>query len=448
MAFDVAPLTMPQDKPFELTEKQTEQRDMAASPARHILAYGGSRSGKTFGFVRCIIVRALMAPRSRHGIFRLHNIDVKQSVMMDTFPTVMRLCYPDTYYDINRSDQVAFFEDDQEIWFGGLDDKERVEKILGKEFATVYPNECSQIPYDSITTMRTRLAQNVYKRNGKLLELKAYYDLNPVGKRHWSHREFKESINPVDRRPIPKKSRVYIQMNPRDNPNLSEAYHEELDMLPPEKRKRFKDGNYQSDLPNAIWPQKHLDGTRVHTYPKMKRIGIGVDPSGSDGLGGDGQGIVVAGLGVDDHAYVLEDGSCRKSPAGWAEEVERLRVKWDADFIVAEKNYGGAMVEANIRTVNKQVKVIMVQATRGKHVRAEPVAALYENRPQKPATVHHVGYMDDLEDQMAQFDTEGYQGSGSPDRADAAVWILTELMFGAKKMAGLLAKQKHRGASK
>lgn len=429
---------------FELTEKQLEQRRLAAGPARHVLAFGGSRSGKTFGFVRCVAARAIMARKSRHLIARLHNIDVRQSVMMDTFPAVMAACWPDANYVQNKSDQYIILPNESEIWFVGLDDKERVEKILGKEFATVYANECSQIPYASIMTLRTRLAQNVKKTNGERLMLKAYYDLNPTGRSHWTHAEFILGVNPVDKRPLPEGSRAVLQMNPVDNPNLPPEYHEELDSLPPAERKRFQDGNYQSDTPGSLWPTERIDASRVHAPPELTRIVVAVDPSGSDGTGGDSQGIIAVGKGVDGHAYVLEDGSVNLSPMGWGKKCVVMYQRLEADCIVAEANYGGAMVESTIKVADDTAKVKLVRATRGKHVRAEPVAALYEASDGKPPRVHHVGNFTELEDQMSQFTTNGYVGAGSPDRADALVWALTELMLGDAASFGMLVKKANR----
>lgn len=415
---------------FELTPKQELQRDAAASPARHILAYGGSRSGKTFGFCRCVAARALAAPGGRHLICRLHNIDVKQAVLMDTFPTMMSVAFPNVPYHVHKSDQYIEIED-SEIWFGGLDDKERVEKILGKEYCTVYPNETSQIPYESILMLRTRLAQKVFRRDGTQLPIKAYYDLNPTGRSHWTHREFVEGVRPDNRKPLPPGSRTWIQMNPEDNPHLPEEYLEELDSMPERQRQRFKEGNYLAEVPGTLWPIDRLDSTRraKEQLPEMTRIVVAVDPSGSDGAGGDSQGIIVVGKGVDAHAYVLQDRTCCLSPAGWGRRVVDAYHYWNADCIVAEANYGGAMVESTIKVADKLAKVKLVHASRGKHVRAEPIAALYESNEHRQAMAHHAGLFSDLEDQMAAFTTDGYQGSGSPDRADALVWALTELMI-------------------
>lgn len=429
---------------FELTPKQELQRDKAASPATHILAYGGSRSGKTFGFCRCVALRALAAPGGRHLIARLHNIDVRQSVMMDTWPKMMRIAFPGVPYEVNKSDQYVTMGDDAEIWFGGLDDKERIEKILGKEYVTIYPNETSQIAYETILTLRTRLAQKVMRVNGTQLPLKGYYDLNPTVRSHWTYEEFVLGIVPGSTRKLPEGSRAWVQMNPEDNPHLPEEYLRELDHMPERHRQRFKEGNYLSEVPGTLWPVDRIDSVRVDHAPELARIVISVDPSGSDGTGGDRQGILVVGEGYRDRkAYVLEDASCRLSPAGWGNVVATLYDKYKADCVVAEANYGGAMVESTIKTASPKAKVKLVHASRGKHIRAEPVAALYEEirdgngTVTKEATVHHVGRFYELEEQMSAFTVSGYQGAGSPDRVDALVWALTELMLDKQNSVGV-----------
>lgn len=422
---------------FERTVRQVEQAELVYGEARHILAYGGSRSTKTFGFCELVAERALIAPGSRHLIARLHNIDVRQSVMLDTWPKMMKLAFPDVRYDVNKSDQFATLGDGSEVWFGGLDDKERVEKILGKEFATIMVNEASQVAYATILTLRTRLAQSATRRDGRRLPLKGLYDLNPVGRSHWTYREFVEGVRPDNGMPLQPGSRAHVIMNPADNPHLPPEYLLELDELPDKQRQRFRDGKYLSEVPGALWsasdrtaddgrPMPGIDTLRRSQHPPLVRVVIGVDPSGSDGIGGGSQGIVAAGLGADGHAYVLADKSCKLSPDGWAQVVARTARDLDADRVAAERNYGGAMVESTLRTANKNLPVKLVNASRGKHIRAEPVAALYEQ-----GKVHHVGQFPDLEEQMTMTTTAGFQGSGSPDRMDALVWALTELMLGS-----------------
>ncbi len=163
----------------------------------------------------------------------------------------------------------------------------------------------------------------------------------------------------------------------------------------------------------------------------LKRVVVAVDASGAssrEDLAADEIGIVVAALGQDGHGYVLADRSCRESPAIWGKVVANAATEFGADCVVAEKNFGGEMVRFVIKTADKNLGVRMVNASRGKVVRAEPVSALYGNENQKPR-VHHVERFAMLEEQMNSFTTGGYIGEDSPDRADALVWALTELML-------------------
>ena len=189
------------------------------------------------------------------------------------------------------------------------------------------------------------------------------------------------------------------------------------------------------DLPGALWSRTEIDEHRVRTAPELQRVVIAVDPSGTKGDSDDGDeiGIVAAGLGVDGRAYVLADRTCKLSPDGWGRRAVNAYYEFTGDRIVAERNFGGAMVEHVIKTIDKDVAYKEVTASRGKVARAEPVAALYEQ-----GRVSHVGSMPELEDQMCQIAPEGYVGDGSPDRADALVWALTELMLGDHYEYGML----------
>jgi hypothetical protein len=145
------------------------------SEATHVMAFGGSRSGKTAGFVRNICYRAIFVPGSRHLITRFRFNACRQTILLDTFPKVMEAEWPTVPYHVNKTDWYVEMPDNSEIWIGGLDEKERTEKILGAEYATIFFNECSQIPWSSRNLALTRLAQNC----GDGLMLKAYYDCNP-----------------------------------------------------------------------------------------------------------------------------------------------------------------------------------------------------------------------------------------------------------------------------
>jgi phage terminase large subunit-like protein len=194
------------------------------------------------------------------------------------------------------------------------------------------------------------------------------------------------------------------------------------------------------DIEGALWNRALLDACRVESAPDTRtRVVIAIDPSGNNGSADNAEcGIIVAALGRDNHGYVLADASARLSPERWARRGVDLYEQYRADKIIAEQNFGGAMVENTIKMVAQYVPVKLVQASRGKAVRAEPVVALYEQR-----RVHHVGVFQQLEDQLCQW----VPGSGgpSPDRLDALVWAISELMVENTSSLALWAAQVGKG---
>jgi predicted phage terminase large subunit-like protein len=351
---------------FSLTAKQDQANDLLASSAKHIMLAGGSRSGKTFLAVRAIVMRALKAPGSRHAILRFRFNAVKSSIAFDTFPKVMAVCYPGIEWTMNKTDWFASIKG-SEIWFGGLDDKDRTEKILGNEYVTIMLNECSQIPWDGRNMAVTRLAQKVGATR------------------------------------------------------LAGRY-----------KRRFLHGEFAEAAPNALFPDEHMDRWRTDgELPDMQRVVVAVDPSGSgdeDNADNDAIGIVVAGLGTDGIAYLLEDLTVKAGPATWGRIATNAYDRHKADLIVAEINYGGAMVKQVIKAARPNTPYREVTASRGKVVRAEPVAALCET-----GKIRLAGRFPDLEDELSGFTTGGYVGANSPNRADALVWAMSELFPGMVK---------------
>lgn len=432
----------------QLTPKQREANRLLGSSARNIMLRGGSRSGKTFLLVRAIIQRALNAPESRHVIFRFRFNHAKTSVWSDTIPKVLKLCFPALRVRFDKTDFYVELPNGSQVWIAGLDDKERVEKILGQEYATLYFNESSQIPWGSVEMAMSRLAQlcplapEIATARGRAyLALKAYFDCNPPSKLHWSYQLFRLKLKPGTKEALPNPD-TYVEMkvNPADNAdNLPSEYFEVLASMSAAKRLRFEAGEWASEVNGALWALEDrkapdgksmpgLDSLRVNKAPQLQRIVVAVDPSGTRGDGGgDDIGIVVVGLGIDGHGYVIEDGTCQLSPEGWGRRAVDLYHRHGADRIIAERNFGGDMVRFTVATADKKAAFKEVVASRGKHVRAEPISALYEQ-----GKVHHVGTFPDLEDQMCNFTASGFIGEGSPDRADPLVWALTELMLGRK----------------
>lgn len=185
------------------------------------------------------------------------------------------------------------------------------------------------------------------------------------------------------------------------------------------------DGEIVEERSDALWTREMIEAARVPTAPPLLRIVVGIDPPGSDRRGADACGIVAAGIAENDTIYVLADATVQGlSPAGWATAAIALFRRINADLLVAEVNQGGDMVRAVIHQVDPAVPVSTVHATRGKWLRAEPVAMRYQQ-----GGVKHVDPpMRELEDQMCDFGIGGLSSRASPDRVDALVWAVTDLM--------------------
>lgn len=191
------------------------------------------------------------------------------------------------------------------------------------------------------------------------------------------------------------------------------------------------EGKLLRQVDGALWTAEMLENCVFKGEDKEKqdiikslvRIVVGVDPSGSSGKKGDYQGIVVCGVDEVGNYWVIEDGSVSETPTGWARRCINLYKKYDADKIVAEKNFGGEMVRSNIHTVDSDAPVKIIHASKAKHVRAEPIANLYEQ-----GKVRHLKYFKQLDEELSKMTYQGYKGRGSPDRLDAMVWAMTELI--------------------
>lgn len=421
---------------MKLTSRQEEAQALLAGDATHCMLFGGSRSGKTFLLTRNTVMRALKAPHSRHAILRFRFNAVKASIGLDTLPKVLRIAFPGVEAKYHTQENYFTLPNGSEIWLAGLDDKERTEKILGMEFATIYLNECSQIPWSSVGIAVTRLAQQVEQqmqnRNAKPLRTRMYYDCNPPSKSHWTYRLFVQKLDPESKRALPNPHNyISYRINPEDNAeNLSAGYLDTLKSLSGRLQKRFLRGEFADATPNQLFNDELIEKWRVldGVLPDFVRVVVAVDPSGSgdvDNADNDAIGIVVAALGTDGVAYLLEDCTVKAGPATWGRVAVDAFSRHEADVVVGETNYGGAMVQHTIQTARARTPYKAVTASRGKVVRAEPISALYEQ-----GKVRHVGIFQELEEELAGFSTFGYTGEGSPNRADAAVWALTELFPG------------------
>lgn len=433
---------------FVLTARQVKAIALLSLKATYFLFFGGARSTKTFTFIRTIVWRALAVPESRHAVLRFRFKHVKDSVANDTFPKMMKLCFPEipqvyksggNGWYLNKQDYYVEFPNKSQIWFGGLDDKDRVEKILGNEYSTILLNEISQIAYNSYLIILTRLAQKCfYIVDGKKkeLSLKLFCDENPPSKGHWSYKLFIDKKDPLSGKPLSNpEDYEYFLMNPSHNiENLPASYIKALKNLPKRKRDRFWDGKFTDENENALWSIDIIEKYKVNDIPDgvdLVRVVVAVDPSGADDDSEDTSddiGIGVVGLGSDGIAYVLEDLTLNAGPAKWGKVTASAYERHEADRVIGEDNYGGAMVEFVIRTANPNISYKSVRASRGKTVRAEPISALHET-----GKIRFVGDFPDLEDELMCFTKTGYIGEKSPNRADWFIWAMTELFPGMTK---------------
>jgi PBSX family phage terminase large subunit len=247
--------------------------------ARYIMLYGGSRSGKTFIICYALIVRALMV-KSRHVILRLKFNHVKTSIWMDTLPKVINTCFENlnTILVRNNTDYFLKFPNGSEIWVSGLDDKIRTEKILGKEYSTIFFNESSQISYQSVEMALTRLAE----KND--LVKKAYFDENPPQKSHWSYSLFIKNKDPKTWEQKDKSKYASLLMNPDDNiENIDEEYISEiLENLSPKERDRFRLGLWSEAAEGAVYyafnSEKHIQDFQRLTTPVKVGCDFNVNP--------------------------------------------------------------------------------------------------------------------------------------------------------------------------
>ena len=400
---------------FKKTDKQVDLTALQTSVV-FAMAYGGSRSGKTFITLRNIIIRACKV-KSRHLVARLHFNHVKQSIVLDTLPKMMEICFPNLPFRINKQDWYMTLPNGSEVWFGGLDDKERVDKILGNEYSTIFLNECSQLSWDAVTTVMSRLAEKTSLVN------KMFFDCNPVGQKHWTYTVFILGEDPKTKEPIAN-FELYgsMQINPVDNlVNLPALYIKMLEGLPKRQRKRFLEGRFLKDVEGALWTDEMVEAAKSRKQGEVIKTVVAVDPSVSHNPDSDECGIVACSSDENRDGIVHEDLSGKYSTKTWAQRVVNAYHKYDANCVVAEVNQGGDLVKDVIQNLDSTIKVVTVHASKGKFARAEPISMLYEQN-----RISHEKEMLELETEMTEWVPENTKES--PNRIDALVWGLTFLI--------------------
>lgn len=373
--------------------------------ARYKGAYGGRGSGKSHFFAEAAVERCVIHPGTRVVCVREVQRSLKESVKRLIEDKIEALGVGDRFRI--RNDRIMT-QGGGVILFQGMRDHtaESIKSLEG--FDVGYVEEAQTLTSRSLEFLRPTIRKP---------ESELWFSWNP---RHAS-----DPVDQLFRGPVPPPDSAIVRVSYRDNRWFPDVLEQERAYDELNSRARYGHvwlGEYEPAAIGAIWDRLTLHSNRRDAAPAMTRIVVAIDPAVSNEAGSDEHGIIVAGIGEDGRGYVLEDASCHGGPRDWAQRAIATFDRHEADAIVVEVNQGGDMVKHTLQSIRRGVPIIEVRATRGKHVRAEPISALYSL-----GTISHVGAFPTLEDQMCLMTASGYAGEGSPDRVDALVWAFTQL---------------------
>lgn len=363
------------------------QYEFLRAPERYRAFVAGVGSGKTYAGVLASLVACQRAER---GAVVAPTYPMLKDVVLPTFRKIAE----DGIDTLNKADLYADMANGSRIVFRSADKPER---LRGMNLGWCWVDEAALIDEETWDILLGRL---------RLDPGRAWLTTTPKG-HNWVYNRFVED---------PDDEHATIQATTRDNPHLPDEYIESLEEQYTERFRRQEIEGQFTESQGSLWGWDMIQ--RTDDPPTMDRIVVGVDPAGG---GPDEVGIVCVGR-AGERAYVLRDASMQGSPNAWAEAVVNVYNDLSADRVVAERNYGGDMVESTLRTADRTLPVDVISASRGKQQRAEPVAALYEQ-----GRVEHVGRFSELETQMTTWNPD--ESDESPDRVDALTWALTELML-------------------
>lgn len=372
-------------------------------------AWGGRGSGKSHNFATMLVIRASKEKGFRAVCVREVQKSLKESALRLIADTIERLGLG-SKFEVQAT-QIKT-PGNGLIGFVGMQDHtaESIKSLEGYNVAW-----CEE-------------AQTLSERSLELLRP----TIRAPGSELWFSWNPRNAGDSADRllrgQEVPQGS-VVIKANYNDNQFFPNELEEERlfdKKNNPDRYAHIWEGEFEPQAIGAIWNRQVIHDNRRDNHPDdLERIVVAVDPAVSDTEKSDEHGIVVCGLDSNGHGYLLEDASCHGSPHQWATRAVAMFDKWEADQVVIEKNQGGDMCRHTLQTIRRGLPVVEVHATRGKHIRAEPISALYPvNR------ISHVGSFPELEDQLCLFTSSGYEGSKSPDRAEAMIWAFTELFPG------------------
>lgn len=375
-------------------------------PSRYKGLYGGRGSGKSHFFAELAVERCVMQRGQRVIAVREVQRTLKESVKRLVEDKIAAMKVPN----------FRVLQDSIEtpgggvIFFQGMQDHtaESIKSLEGFDVAWV--EEAHTLSARSLEFLRPTI-----RKAGSELWFS------------WNPRSANDPVDAFLRGPNLPPDAIVLRVNHSDNPFFPAELEVERSFDEKHARQRYGHiwlGEYEPMAEGAIWDRLTIhQGRRAREdVPPMSRIVVAIDPAVSSDEGANETGIIVCAVGEDQRGYVLDDVSMVAGPRQWAQRAVSAFDHYDADAIVVEVNQGGEMCKQTLRTVRTTLPIHEVRATRGKHVRAEPIAALYSM-----GKVSHVGTFPKLEDQMCRMTAAGYEGEDSPDRVDALVWALTTL---------------------
>ncbi|MBN9497850.1 MAG: PBSX family phage terminase large subunit [Alphaproteobacteria bacterium] len=375
------------------------------APARYKGAWGGRGSGKSHFFGELLVATALRRRGLRAVCIREVQKTLKQSAKRLIEDKIKRMGVEDSFRALDTEIRTP---GGGLVLFQGMQDHtaESIKSLEGFDIAWIEEGQ----------TMSARSLEMLRPT------------LRAEGSEIWASWNPRNAADPLDkllRGLSPPPGAIVVKANWSDNPFFPSVLEtERLHDLKsnPDRYAHIWEGEYEPAAIGAIWDRANFHANRRNAPPELKRVVVAVDPATSSEDTANEHGIVVCGLGVDGRGYVIDDLSAHGTPRQWADRAIAAYDRYEANAVIVEVNQGGDMVKHTLQSVRTSLPVLEVRASRGKHVRAEPISSLYSlNR------ISHCGTFTELENQMCLMTAGGYQGTGSPDRLDAAVWGFTHL---------------------